>query len=416
MEAPGTFGGAMHFLAERPRITLSDDGTKYTSFVADVIAERPPFAEIAGFRQAATAIQDSMQKLIERAASPIGAAAIVVDAVGACILFSTTKRLSVQNARTAIDTVVATLHADQRRAVEKTVRPVDELDKCRVENWDIASAPTVRRERELPAICPPGAWRAFIQSDSDDEEPVAPPRLMLTDVEQTSSTPALTDTEHTMWQEYVKGQCVIMVCSAGELQLTFIRCHREDRRKALLARELTSSSTLVAAVRAGIALATAGALPGLRDGARWKKADFLKRCAAALALKAPAAERDAKKLAPGDQRALALALDDRMCIRCAKSPGTTTGDALPIVWACVDDVNIPELAADSVYCGSCAETVRVVYCPRCGKNDAIETTGERTAVVDYGLCLAVVNSRCKRCSCVAWLSDSKASTKWRRME
>ena len=110
----------MQFLMQRPLLEPSDEGGKYTSFFADVFAPRPPFDEIVGFTDAAASLEKSMAMLITRKASPISSAALIIDGIGACLLVFTSKRMQVQNARSAIDTVIAALPAAQRRSVEKT--------------------------------------------------------------------------------------------------------------------------------------------------------------------------------------------------------------------------------------------------------------------------------------------------------
>lgn len=130
---------AMQFLTQRPVPEPSDDGGKYTSFFADVSAPRPPFDEIVGVTHAAASLAKSMAKLLSRKASPVSSVSLVIDGIGACLLVSTSKRMQVQKARSAIDTVIAALPAAQRRSVEKKIRPLDELDKRRIEDWFLAS-------------------------------------------------------------------------------------------------------------------------------------------------------------------------------------------------------------------------------------------------------------------------------------
>ena len=64
-------------------------------------------------------------------------------------------------------------------------------------------------------------------------------------------------------------------------------------------------------------LAREGLLPQ-PSGARARRAEFLKRCQAALKIKNPLAQLDVSKLPRGDQRTVALALDPGMkiCSRC----------------------------------------------------------------------------------------------------
>ena len=112
----------MQFLTQRPMLELSDEGGKYTSFFADVVAPRPPFDKIVGSTDDAASLAKSMARLLSRKASPISSAALLIDGIGACLLVSTSKRMQVQNARSAIDTVIAALPAAQCREKHPAAR------------------------------------------------------------------------------------------------------------------------------------------------------------------------------------------------------------------------------------------------------------------------------------------------------
>ena len=94
----------------------------------------------------------------------------------------------------------------------------------------------------------------------------------------------------------------VVVAIVGDTSLTFVRCHHEDRRAALMAKHLTTKSTLIDAVKVGIAMANSGQIPG-KDGKRGKTTELMMRCRSALLLKNSAAEVDAKKLSKVDQLA-----------------------------------------------------------------------------------------------------------------
>ena len=97
------------------------------------------------------------------------------------------------------------------------------------------------------------------------------------------------------------------------------------------------------------------------------------------------------------QLALALAEDDQpLCQRCAKLPDVLDGGAVQLSWLIVDGIVIPELTETARYCRQCIQTTRVLFCPRCGKNDSLETTGDANACVDYGVAYVMVNRHCTR--------------------
>ena len=129
----------MKFVAQRPVLELTDDGSKYTTFFADVSAGRPQFDDLVSYTDVAAMLVQNMEKTQSRRTNPISGISLYVNHVGACLLVSTSKRMQVQNARSAIDTVIAALPAAQRLSVEKSIRPLDELDKRRIDDWFLAS-------------------------------------------------------------------------------------------------------------------------------------------------------------------------------------------------------------------------------------------------------------------------------------
>ena len=446
----------MQFLTQRPVLGLSDEGGKYTSFFADVFAPRPPLDEIVGFTDAAASLAKSMARLLSRKASPISSAALLIDGIGACLLVSTSKRMQVQNARSAIDTVIAALPAAQRLSVEKSIRPLDELDKRRIDDWFLASplkqymAPTAAapaaaarhttvstrdfvstysedvstwffKEGEprpaFPEPEPAPTARALLDAASDSEDDA--PAAMLTDAASAAPlmlTDAATDgvvaiAGHPaacaeVWKDGLKSMAVVVACSVGSLdELTFVRCHTEERRIALLLRSLSGQQNLVGVVRVALSLSRDGSLPPF-DAARNRKAEFLKRCAEALAKHDPSAIREPKKLDDRQQRLLALALDKRLCVACSKSPGICTGDDLLLGWVCTALIDVPEVVGD-LLCGVCASK-RLLFCPTCGKADSLQVGGDDRflAYIDYGLATVAVNTRCTRCSCSAWMTPA----------
>ena len=219
----------------------------------------------------------------------------------------------------------------------------------------------------MPSIPGPPAptARALLDAVSDSEDdapaavltdaaPAAP--LMLTDA-ATDGVVAIAGHPAAcaeVWKDGLKSMAVVVACSVGSLdELTFVRSHTEERRITLLMRSLPGQQNLVGVVRVALRLSRDGSLPPF-DAARNRKAEFLKRCAEALAKHDPSAIREPKKLDGRPQRLLALALDKRLCVACSKSPGICTGDDLLLGWVCTALIDVPEVVGD-LLCGVCAK-------------------------------------------------------------
>ena len=436
----------MRFLTQRPVLKPSDESGKYTTFFADVFAPRLPFDEIVSFTDTTAGLVTSMASVISRKASPITGAVLLIDGVGACLLVSTSKRIQVQAARSAIGTMIATLPEAQQLSVENSIRPLDELDKGRIDDWFLASppkhfsAPTTAavaaasdstmsardlvstysddvstwfvKEGETPPAAPPetaSTARDLLDalSDSEDDAPAAP--LMLTDaaVDGVVATHGHSAASTEVWKDGVKSMAVIVVCCIGSIdKLAFVRCHTEERRIALLLRSLSGQQSLVGVVHVAQSLSRDGSLPSFY-GDRRRKSEFLKRCAEALARYDPSAIREPKKLDGRQQRSLALAMDKRLCTACAQAPGICTGGDLSIGWFCDLLIDVPEVVGAlscDLLCGACARK-SFLLCPTCGKTDSLQVDGgsRLIAVIDYGFAAITPNvhcTRCSRCPCV----------------
>jgi hypothetical protein len=316
----------MNFLTDRPLLQLSDEGGKYRVFFAEVFSPRPPFNEIAGFTDAATSLAQQMETLVSRKASPISSVAILIDSIGACLLVSTAKRLQVQNARSAIDTVIAALPADQRLSVEQSIRPLDEVDANRIRAWQTvaslrpAGKKRAREEEEYPddgeyvslakrardvEANKKSTAQLLAEMDGSDseEEAVAPPRLMLTDGPapggREDDEPDLLDPT-SVWGHKVKTEATIVLVEVGARpeHLTFVRCIHEARRQLLLqskVREARQRPVMRHVVEVAMQLAEAGSIPKAA-AEHGRMSEFLRRCATALRAIDPKAETDIKKL------------------------------------------------------------------------------------------------------------------------
>ena len=177
---------------------------------------------------------------------------------------------------------------------------------------------------------------------------------------------------HAAWTDSVQRTAVVVMLAVGELkQLAFIACHREDRRVQFLVAKLGDLPDLAETCTLAAELAREGLLP-LPSGPRARKAEFLKRCQAALEKKNPLAQLDVKRLPSEDQRAIALALEPqkKLCSKCPNHAKTSVEFTLS--W--FDGVPEPDAGA-TWFCSTCAPA-RAAVCPSCGKPGALVQEGE----------------------------------------
>ena len=194
--------------------------------------------------------------------------------------------------------------------------------------------------------------------------------------------------------------------SVGQLpELSYIACHREERRVQLLVAVLKTQPDLAETCTLAAELARQGLLPR-PCGARARRAEFLKRCQAALKIKNPLAELDVSKLPREDQRAVALALDPgkKICSRCPNAANTALEFSL--AWSeipssacsCADGLAVCKCVVAGAdpriewYCAGCAQECRVVVCARCKTGD--QTIKPWSSHGPHQL----LNARCTKCS------------------
>mgnify|MGYP006936380792 CR=1 FL=1 len=193
------------------------------------------------------------------------------------------------------------------------------------------------------------------------------------------------------WVENVHSSSVVCMLSVGTScgDLAYIACHREKRRVQFLVAKLKQLPDLAETCTLAAELAQESLLPQ-PSGSRVRKAEFLKRCQAALKVKNPLAELDVKKLPGEDQRAIALALEPgkKICSQCPNLADTALEFSLD--WfapngsacSCADHMvicrcGIPEPDPHiEWFCTGCAIGRRAVACPSCNTSDALVQDGE----------------------------------------
>lgn len=383
----------MQFIAQPPAMSLAAEANgAYACFVAEWLNARPPWADMATQRHEAKTAQDLLQaQLARRAACPIEALGFFMDEAGGILICKMSKAMQTNNARSAVRTILGGFPADLRSGLLKAFRPMDQLDKERVDSWEVASS-------LLPA--------SYVDDDDehdDDEEGVypvtlegwedfsrawdaahlrrpegVPMRLCIADGEvditvsqQDLAEVGLSTMDIQLWKETCKRRAVVVAACVGDLQvLSYTVCKHELRRAQLIASRLTRRSELVDAAECAAKLAAEGALPSaLADGGRSRRAEFMRRCASAVAMKNAEAETKEDKLCAEHRLRIAVALGEgsKLCLRCSKPAKSITNFA---PWFPVEGQSqgSEDLRA---YCNDC-QPARVWLCPQCGKDDAME--------------------------------------------
>jgi hypothetical protein len=135
------------------------------------------------------------------------------------------------------------------------------------------------------------------------------------------------------------------------------------------------------------------------SGPRARKAEFLKRCEAALKKKNPRAERDVKKVPAEDQRKIALALggSDTQCSRCPK-PAVTSVE-FSLAW--LD--GFQEVNPDTrLFCAACKPSHAAV-CIKCGRHDSLVQEGAQQPIslARFMGAHIIFGMRCTACKAIA---------------
>ena len=96
------------------------------------------------YQSVAVQLDEKIKKLADRGACPFHSLGIYVDHQGAVLLAVSKREMQVNNARSCLITMLEPFDAFEqkmdamlrsRKAMERTVRPFDELDKVRLDAW-----------------------------------------------------------------------------------------------------------------------------------------------------------------------------------------------------------------------------------------------------------------------------------------
>jgi len=314
---------AMDFLHEKFDTTTADPGLTDT-FFADILQPRPDFATLVAFNGWSAQFRHEMTAIRARKNCPVAWVGLFVDQDGLSIVLHFEHPLMLCHAKTAARNLTRFLVKDMQKAVQSNLRPLDELDRKRIDGWctQVSLRPRgkKRARQQAEENCQSLAKRPktmvqLLAEDSSDEEdlPVAPSLLSIQDADVSDDLCVLTD-PMLNWAHRLKTECTIVVAEVGQrpVQLTWVSCHHEVRQIAFLAHTVQESYSrpgLVSVVRVAAAMAKEGSLPD-HTGARGRKSEFLKRCAKALEIVNANAEKDVKKLSKEERDTIRLILGE----------------------------------------------------------------------------------------------------------
>ena len=394
---------------------LVECATKHTCFIAELFEPRPDWNAMVAYRDNIVALQAVVEEIASRERCPFAQLGIYIDEQGACLLATAKVEMQLCHARSGLSTLLQPLdtyetgaRVTSRKRMEKSIRPLDALDKVRLDAWSTVGQlrppfpKTPRPERPTPPDTNLKDFLTAIENESESEDE-GPQMLAIQDgmVEPPRPDAAMSGGELAMyregyeyafakWRQNVHCSSIVVMLSVGALtDLTYIACHREERRVQFIVAKLKQLPDLAETCTLAAELTREGLLPQL-SGARARKAEFLKRCQAALAIKNPLAELDVKKLPRQDQRTVALALepDKKICSRCPNPADTAL--EFTINWfapngsacSCPDNMPICRCEVPEVdprvewYCATCAIGLRAAVCPSCKTSDALVQDGE----------------------------------------
>jgi len=303
----------MEFCHELPGVSLVDDlGHAHMCFAADLFNERPPFEEIEAFRGWAQKLQENLLTMMARKACSVKWVGFFVDEEGVWLVARHKIGQTVNNMRQSLKTVLSGLPEEQQRSVSDSLRPLDELDKIRIGTWKTVNQLRPKTRRPVPTTLARLAEESSDSGDSDSGAEVT--TLALREVQQLNvqeplallQIPRATQAKFA-WAAKAQAYATVVMASTGPVpDLTYIRCHRENRRHLLLTRRLREGNDLFAgAVKIAAQLAKEGSLPN--HGGR-RTSEFMRRCVEAVKAVNPSAETDINKLPLEAQEAIRRAL------------------------------------------------------------------------------------------------------------
>ena len=310
----------MDFLREKLTVTAAAPGLSET-FFADLLQPRPDFDTLVAFAGWSATVQQEMIATKARKNCPVAWVGLFVDQVGVSIILHFAHPLQLCSAKMAARTLTHFLVKDMQQALWSSLRPLDELDRMRIDGWRTPMSvrpPGLGKKRareEEEGGCQtlakrPKTMAQFLAEEDDRDgcdEVDCPPALTLPRLQATRRPADELDLLRDLpgvWEYRMKTEGTVVVAEVGDRPaLTFVRCHHEARRIEMmlqLVRAEYRRFSMVVVVRVAAAMAKAGSIPD-HVGPRGRKSDFIKRCATALGILDSNAEPDITKLPREDQ-------------------------------------------------------------------------------------------------------------------
>ena len=251
----------MDFLHELHIATLVDGG-KGTTFVADVFNGSAPFAKRLAFTTWTAELQGQVATSMERAKFTLASMDILMDKEGLMGIFTFTPRLQHSDGKKGMNTILHAFPEEQCLTVECALRPLDELDKIRLDEMATVGAlrPRVAKgkaeeeeeeEFDLPYELghPAVSMAQFLDemSDSEDEEEVLQPRLAFTDSAETFAGPLAMKSAFKNWVIAAQKRAAAVILSVGTCKLTyFVATGRQGAQSSChLALDVTARSSVL---------------------------------------------------------------------------------------------------------------------------------------------------------------------------
>jgi hypothetical protein len=296
----------MDFLRSAPAISLGDErGHEHLCFCADLFEGRPSFQNIQSFQEWAEKQQDVFTQKMNKKACPVKWLGMFVDDEGAMLIATRHSGTSLNNMRVGLKTLLSALPEELQKAVATTLRPLDELDKVRIDGWQTVN--DLREDSEEEGSESPAAKQTVALLL---KEPIR-------ELEFRSDVVAWyardwggvdwKDGRMIAWAARAQAYATICLVSTGDLPaLTYIRCPEKRRRLLLVAKVREEKAEILADVaRIAAALAKDGSLPA---PGRQRNCEFLRRCVEALKVVNPKAETEVSNLPKEEQAAVRRAL------------------------------------------------------------------------------------------------------------
>ena len=124
----------MDFLSEKLSVASEiPSSSKGQCFAADIFAPRPPFENIVASQPLIEELRAQMVISMGRKSCPLASVDLIVDGEGLLGIFTTKFEMILGNAKSILDTVLAALPVEQRKAVQASLRPLDYHDKLRLD-------------------------------------------------------------------------------------------------------------------------------------------------------------------------------------------------------------------------------------------------------------------------------------------